>query len=123
MLEYQVTAILIASKLNEVDDRIVYLTKMLDWIKSMFQRNDKKWQTSSRGRSQDTIDKKGDKIGQLVPTFESIVEAERRVLTHFKWDINFVLPLTFVRILLSQGVLFTSELTMYEEKLAPVDYK
>ena len=123
MLEYQVTAILIASKLNEVDDRIVYLTKMLDWIKSMFQRNDKKWQTSSRGRSQDTIDKKGDKKGQLVPTFESIVEAERRVLAHFQWDINFVLPLTFVRILLSQGVLFTSELTMYEEKLAPVDYK
>ena len=123
MLEYQVTAILIASKLNEVDDKIVYLTKMLDWIKSMFQRNDKKWQTSSRGRSQDTIDKRGDKKGQLVPTFESIVEAERRVLAHFQWDINFVLPLTFVRILLSQGVLFTSELTMYEEKLAPVDYK
>ena len=37
VLEYQVTAILIASKLNEVDDKIVYLTKMLDWIKTMFQ--------------------------------------------------------------------------------------
>ena len=59
----------------------------------------------------------------LTPTFESIVEAERRVLAHFQWEINFVLPLTFVRILLAQGILFTSELTMYEEKLAPVDYK
>ena len=38
VLEYQVTCLLLASKLNEIDERIIYLSDLLSFIKNMLLR-------------------------------------------------------------------------------------
>lgn len=58
----------------------------------------------------------------LVPSFDCVVECERRLYQHFEWDLNFVLPIHFVRMLLAQGVIFTNELRPYEMHLSEEDY-
>ena len=59
----------------------------------------------------------------MVPSFDAVVECERRICEHFKWDLNFVLPINFVRIILTQGVIYTSELKPYEHNLNKDDYE
>ena len=59
----------------------------------------------------------------MVPSTESIIECERRICMHFKWNLNFVLPINFVRMILTQGVIYTSELKPYEKNLPDEDYK
>ena len=45
----------------------------------------------------------------MIPTYNQIVECERKLLYFFKWDLKFILPLHMVRAFLSNGVLFTNE--------------
>ena len=45
----------------------------------------------------------------MIPTFNQIVECERKLLYFFNWDLKFILPLHMVRAFLSNGVLFTNE--------------
>lgn len=45
----------------------------------------------------------------LLPSFEQIVECERKLMVFFKWDLKFVLPLHIVRAYLANGVLFSNE--------------
>jgi hypothetical protein len=40
------------------------------------------------------------------PTKEDIYECERTLLYHFEWDLKLVLPLHFLMLFLSNGVLF-----------------
>jgi len=58
----------------------------------------------------------------LVPSFDGVVECERRICQHFEWDFNFVLPINFVRMHLAQGVIFSNELKPYEMHLSEEDY-
>ena len=58
-----------------------------------------------------------------MPTVASVIACEKRILENFEWKIDFILPLTFVRILLAQGILFSNELKQYEEKLTTHDYR
>ena len=45
----------------------------------------------------------------LMPSFEGIVECERKLLVFFGWSFTFVLPLHILRVFLANGVLFTGE--------------
>lgn len=58
----------------------------------------------------------------MVPTFDDVIECERRICEYFKWNLNFVLPINFVRIILAQGVIYSSELKPYEQNLSKDDY-
>ena len=58
----------------------------------------------------------------LMPTFEQIVECERRLLSYFEWNLNFILPLNFIRLQLANGILFTNELKQYESRLGEDDF-
>ena len=52
----------------------------------------------------------------MVPNFEQIVECERKLMIFFKWNLKFVLPIHFLRILLANGVLFTNEFREMTDK-------
>ena len=52
----------------------------------------------------------------LLPSFNSIVECERKLLFFFAWDLKFVLPLHIVRAFLANGVLFSNEFTEIESQ-------
>ena len=58
----------------------------------------------------------------MVPADEAVIECERRMLEHFNWDLNFIQPINFVRMYLAQGILFSSELKLYEDNLSAEDY-
>ena len=58
----------------------------------------------------------------LVPSYEAVIDCERRVLEQFSWNFNFILPVVFLRAFLAQGILFTSELKPYQERLESKDY-
>ena len=58
----------------------------------------------------------------MVPTFDAVIECERRICEYFKWNLNFVLPINFVRMILTQGVIYSSELKPYEQNLTKDDY-
>ena len=45
-----------------------------------------------------------------MPTVKSIVACEYRLLRHFDWNLNLILPLHFVKMYLAQGILFSNEL-------------
>ena len=44
-----------------------------------------------------------------MPSFDAIVECERKLMVFFDWDLKFVLPLHIVRAYLANGVLFSNE--------------
>jgi hypothetical protein len=45
----------------------------------------------------------------IVPTYDDIVECERKMLKFFKWDLGFVLVIHYVEMFLANGVMFESE--------------
>jgi hypothetical protein len=49
------------------------------------------------------------------PSKEEILKCERDLLNHFDWDLKLTLPLSFLMIFLSNGVLFQSEFASSEE--------
>lgn len=50
-----------------------------------------------------------------MPSFRAVVECERSLLIHFKWDLKFSLPLHVLRAYLANGVVFSNE---FERHLA-----
>ena len=58
----------------------------------------------------------------LVPSFDQIVDCERRLLSYFEWNLNFMLPLHFIRLQLANGILFSNELKVYEARLSQTDF-
>lgn len=44
-----------------------------------------------------------------VPSYEEIVECERKVLKFFNWDLGFILVFHFIEMFLANGCLFESE--------------
>ena len=50
------------------------------------------------------------------------MDCERRVLEHFEWDLNFIMPVNFLSLFLAQGILFSSELLPYKQHLPRDDY-
>lgn len=45
----------------------------------------------------------------IIPTYDEIVECERKMLKFFGWDLGFILVIHYVEIFLANGVLFESE--------------
>ena len=43
-------------------------------------------------------------------------------MEHFEWDLNFIQPVAFLRMLLVSGILFSSEIKPYEKDLSQNDY-
>ena len=103
-IEYQLTCLLIASKLIELDEKIVKIELLRTYVSRQLKRS-----TTDRCRGH-------------VPTYKAIIDCEQRILEHFSWDLNFTLPVAFVRMLLVSGVLFSSELKLYEEHLFKSEY-
>ena len=101
---HQLVCLMVASKLNECDDNITVMIHLIQYIKNQVSR------MSSSDKS------------HLVPNFEEVVECERALLKHFDWNLNFLLPIHFVRIHLAHGILFSYELRPYAEKLPAEDY-
>lgn len=91
LYEHQITVLMIASKFDEIDDNIVQIRDLKDYIRKQLQQQHNR-------RSND-----------LVPQFEDIVECERRILAFFEWDLKFILPIHMLRAFLANGVLFTNE--------------
>lgn len=44
-----------------------------------------------------------------IPTFNDIVECERQLMNHFKWDLMILTPTVFLQSLLSNGIVFDNE--------------
>ena len=87
---HQVTVLLVASKFDEIDDNIVAIQDLREYVQK---------QVSQQMR----------RDLSLLPSFNQIVECERKLLYFFNWDLKFVLPLHMVRAFLANGVLFTNE--------------
>ena len=87
---HQVTALLISSKYDEIDDNITAIRDLREYVHK---------QVSQQLRRDLT----------LVPSFTQIVECERKLLLFFKWDLKFVLPLHMVRAFMANGVIFSNE--------------
>ena len=82
------TCFLIASKYDEIDDRLVFINDVQSYYKRL-----------PGGPST---------IGGA-PTYTDIVECERLLLKFFEWDLGFVMPIHFIEMFLANGVLFESE--------------
>ena len=86
---FSVTCFLIASKYDEIDDRLVFIND----VKTFF--------NSSQGVAS---------LGKVpIPSWNDIVECERLLLYFFNWDIGFVIPYHFIEMFLANGVLFKSD--------------
>jgi hypothetical protein len=45
----------------------------------------------------------------MKPSYNDIVETERKLMHFFDWDLGFVLPYHFIEMFLANGVLFETE--------------
>ena len=79
------TCFLIASKFEEIDDRLVFI----DDVQNYYKRDLKN--------------------SYLMPEWEDIVEAERMIMIFFDWNIGFLMPIHFLEIYLANGVLYENE--------------
>ena len=84
------TALLIASKFDEVDDNITAICDLRDYVRKQVTQQQRK-------------------ESSLIPSFTQIVECERKLLVFFNWNIKFVLPLHILRAYLANGVIFSNE--------------
>ena len=50
-----------------------------------------------------------------MPMWKEVVETERHIMKFFDWSIGFPLPIHFVEIFLSQGVLFSDEVNNFDD--------
>ena len=82
---YQLTCVLIASKYDELDERIPLICYLI------------------RHYSRSLTD------SEIPPTLEEVVEAERLLMNFFKWDLMILIPTHFVKSLLANGVVFENE--------------
>lgn len=80
------TFFLIASKFDEIDDRLVFIKDVQDYYRSI--------NINRNSRSED-----------LIPSWDDIVECERFVMGFFEWNINFSIlsPLMFLEAFLAFG--------------------
>ena len=48
-------------------------------------------------------------LSEAVPTFTEIVEAERTLMRYLEWNLMFLTPISFVKSLFANGVLYENE--------------
>ena len=87
---HQVTCLLISSKYDEMDDNITAIRDLREYVYK---------QVAQQQRRDNS----------LVPSFNAIVECERKLMKFFEWNLKFVLPLHILRAYLANGVLFSNE--------------
>jgi hypothetical protein len=75
------TCFLIASKLDEIDDKLVFVSDVQSYYKTT-------------------------KYAKVMPMWSDVVETERHIMGFFDWAIGFPLPIHFVEMFLAQGILF-----------------
>jgi hypothetical protein len=75
------TCFLIASKLDEIDDRLVFISDVQKYYRST-------------------------KYASVMPTWTDVVETERHLMYFLDWNISFPLPIHFLEMFLAQGVIF-----------------
>jgi hypothetical protein len=78
------TFFLIASKLDEIDDRLVFVSDVQEYFKTT-------------------------KYLKVMPSWSDVVETERHLMKFFDWNISFPLPIHFLEMFLAQGILFQSD--------------
>ena len=86
------TFFLIASKFDEIDDRLVFIKDVQDYYRSI--------NINRNSRDED-----------LIPHWNDIVECERFVMNFFDWNINFTLlsPLMYLEAFLAFGTLILKQ--------------
>ena len=92
---YVCTCFLIASKYDEIDDRLVFIDDISAYLRTT-------------------------KYKTCIPTYTDIVETERHILKFFGWDIGFTLPLHFLEMFLAQGVVFRDDIGGSQEAAGEV---
>jgi hypothetical protein len=78
---YLTTCFLIASKLDEIDDKLVFINDVQKYYKTT-------------------------KFAKEMPSWTDVVETERHLMKFFDWNISFPLPIHFMEMFLAQGVVF-----------------
>lgn len=78
------TCFLIASKLDEIDDKLVFISDAQKYLKTT-------------------------KYLKVMPSWTEVVETERHLMYFFDWNISFPLPIHFLEMFLAQGILFKSD--------------
>ena len=81
---------MIASKLDEIDDKLVFISDVQGYYKST-------------------------QYSKVMPTWTDVVETERHIMAFFDWSISFPLTIHFVDIFLAQGIVFKNEFTQFED--------
>lgn len=90
------TIFLLASKFDEIDDRLVFIQDVQKYYKSI--------DLDSRHSS-------GNIKMNLIPTYNDIVECERQLMMFFDWNISYTLtsPLMFLECFQNHGILVNKE--------------
>ena len=95
---YLTTCFLIASKLDEIDDKLVFISDVQKYYRTT-------------------------KFNQDMPSWTDVVETERHIMKFFDWNISFPLPIHFLEMFLAQGIIFTSDGPCNLENVSMTCYK
>ena len=82
---YSLTCALIAGKYDELDENIPLISELQRHLSNLLTLN------------------------EMAPHFNDVVECERQVMRFFNWDLMMIMPIHFIKCLLSNGVLFNNE--------------
>lgn len=96
---YLTTCFLIASKLDEIDDRLVFISDVQKFYRS-----------SAR-------------LSTSMPSWTDVVETERHLMYFLDWNISFPQPIHFLEMFLAQGVVYQSDSQCDTETLSLKCYK
>ena len=84
------TCFLIASKYDEIDDKLVFISDVQGYYKTT-------------------------QYAKVMPMWSEVVETERHIMKFFDWNIGFPLPVHFVEMFLAQGVLYENEVNDFDD--------
>jgi hypothetical protein len=84
---------LIASKYDEIDDRLVFVSDVQGYYKTT-------------------------RFAKVMPMWSEVVETERHIMSFLDWNIGFPLPIHFVDMFLAQGVLYENEVNEFDDENA-----
>lgn len=79
------TSLLVASKYDELDEYIPLIRDLQRYFQKYIP------------------------ISERIPSFDEIIECERVVMNYFNWDLMFLIPIHFVKMLHANGVIFDNE--------------
>jgi len=96
MSVFLTTCFLIASKLDEIDDKLVFVSDVQGYYRST-------------------------QYSKVMPMWTDVVETERHIMGFLDWNISFPLTIHFVEMYLAQGVLFHDDCEHFVDEEAKVE--